>query len=107
MNKELVEYLLDLYLKNYNYKIFSFEYNEAQFGNFIIKLRSQKGVPIKLLRDKGQLFCEVKILFKWININELTHPDKIFDMDEEIVVAVSHIFKFLNENMNRLKSRII
>lgn len=107
MKRELIENLLTLYLKDFDYKILSFEYNEDFFGNFIITLKSKKGVSIKLLRDKGQLFCEIKKLFVWTDINEVAISNEIFDMNEETELAISKIFKFLNDNMNKFKSQIL
>jgi hypothetical protein len=107
MKRELIENLLNSYLKDYKYRIKKYDFYEESFGDFIIILKSIKGIPIKLIRDKGQLFCEVNKFFSWIDINNFSDSNRVFDMNEKAELAISLIFKYLNDNMNKIKAQLI
>lgn len=42
MDQELINTILNRYLKEYNYKITYFEYNESCFENFIMYIKIKK-----------------------------------------------------------------
>lgn len=103
MDKNELLLLVDRFIKQYNYRISRYDFDEQFFGDFQIILINSKWFDIRFISDKGQVFCDIKgKLHDWIDLNllmKVTNNKFKYNPNLEAVDNIKIIIDFLSLNM--------
>lgn len=121
MNLEnIIRDALNELTKGGTFQIDRIDYDEKNFGNIIAVLRSNNQVDIRLIRDKGIIWCEVGKSGQWYFIEDVcaligvafvNSSSDFIDYTKKIVDVIkaneAHIFEaFNNKNSKDIQTKI-